>query len=156
MKIRKLMLVVLAMTACGANAFARPWDSVGVYWREAKTVVQINEGNANVWPGSRLHALMDAIGADANWDFVNATETVVIRCGRNTTAATCTFRFVSGVGVSSEPRQITAMVPLTELASAGFNAKVAEFAPVEFLNSNGDRFAAEISAGELRIRASKR
>lgn len=156
MKNRNVVLLVLAICGLSVSAFARSWDSVAVYWRDVKTVVQINEGKANVWPGSRLHAMMDALGAELEMDFVNKAETVVIRCGRNANAATCTFRFVAGSGVMSEPRRIAAEVSLDELAQAGFRGTAADFAPIDFLNSNGDQFAVEIQDGFLKFRTSKR
>lgn len=149
------LTAALAVVGLAVAAQAAKWDSVGVFWQTEKTVVAINERGANVWPGSRLHVLMDAVGAGETWDFTNAAETVVIRCARDANAAICTFRFVPGPGVGSSPRQIAADLALTELRAAGWPARD-ELTAQEFRNSNGDRFTAEIADGTLRFRASKR
>lgn len=146
---------VFAILSVTFSAQARNWDVLGVFWKADKVIVSISEPRPDVWPGPRLQTFLDAVGADHRWEFERASGKVYFFCGRDENSARCSFRFQPGPGVEVEPRFVRVRLPLQELRAAGWRVRD-DLAPLDFENSNGDHMTIEITAGELRIFATKK
>lgn len=144
---RTLCLIVLG-SCLPLLSEARPlWDSVAVFHRPERVVIQVNEEGAV----SRLQAFMNLAGPAKDFVRFSADESIKVDCGRNSEAASCILRFLPSAQVKIVQREVRAEVTLQELQfdeSAGYAA--------DFLNSNGDYLHLRIESGHLQIHAGKR
>lgn len=128
-------LVMSAATAFGAS------DSVAVFQRPEKIVVQINESGSN----SRLQKFMNAWGAGEQLFWQTASEDVRINCGRGDYGTTCMFRLIPSEIVRVEDTVASAELPLTEVNAGDIE--------VGFESSRGQKFALTIADRILKIKA---
>lgn len=121
-------------------------DSVAVFHRPEKVAVLVNERG----PG-RLQALMDNLGAGESLHVINNTDTVMITCGRNIEAASCTFSFLEGKDVLIESRKMSALARLEDL-----EIESSEAFETSFESSMEDKFAISVNEGVIHFSASKK
>ncbi len=121
-------------------------DSVAVFHRPEKVAVLVNERG-----DGRLQALMNNLGAGESLHVINNTDTVMITCGRNIEAASCTFSFLEGKDVLIEARKMSAMARLKDL-----EIESSEVFETSFESSMEDKFSISVKNGEIHFAASKK
>lgn len=127
------LLVSLLATAASSHAAA---DSVAVFHRPDKVVVQVNEAGAV----SRLQTMLDAFGADKELLWKSPEGGLYLNCGRNERAATCIFRFTPSKQVGIRAKEALFVLP-TGSPAQDFH--------VIFEGSRGDRFRFVSQAGQI-------
>lgn len=135
---------MFALLFAGLSAFAAT-DSVAVFQRPEKIVVQINESGAN----SRLQKFLSAwtAGADLLWE--SLAKDIHINCGRNASAATCVIRLIPSQNVAVEDT-----VAQTEYRFEG--APAPQDSEASFESSRGQKFSMAVTGGVLKIKADSR
>ena len=128
-------------SASGARALAH-WDSVAVFLRPTKVIVLINERGSQ----ARLQNFMSLLQAQTDFEYLSDDSSLKISCGRNETAATCTFRFLPG-----PLNQISSKSIETTIGSDKLNLPADQNFQMLFNNSNGDRFSLEIANGKIHL-----
>ena len=123
-------------------------DSVAVFHRPEKVAVLVNERGEY----SRLQALMSNLaGTDDRVHVINDSDTVVITCGRNSEAASCTFSFLQGKDVLIENRKMASTARLAEL---GLDSS--EDFETSFESSMEDKFFITVRDGSIFFNSSKK
>ncbi|MBX3020580.1 MAG: hypothetical protein KF799_02795 [Bdellovibrionales bacterium] len=140
-------IAILVTSMIAISTSASNWDSVAVFYRPEKVLVQINERGLN----SRLQSLMTAWNFDREMKLLSQDESFKIDCARNHEAATCILRFLPSPTVNLQPRQARAELSANELGLSDISDM-----KIDFLNSNGDHFHLVVEAGRISIHASKR
>lgn len=141
---KKILIPIFFAFVCSQALAAS--DSVGVFYREDKTVVLINEHRG----APRLQGLIESWGPESSFQFETKEGDVRIRCGTNTVDASCTFRFVPSQRVVFEPRQVKAFIPRHELPLEVLSYEMA------FESSMKDQFYLLISNEGLFIEGKKK
>ena len=122
----------------GSASFAAQ-DSVAVFFNPEKSVVLINEEGVG-----RLQGLMDHLAFGNELHILNPDESIKIDCGRTTTTASCTFRFLPSATVQFGPKTVTAEITGVE---GSFEAS--------FESSRGNKFLLQITDGKMSLKAQK-
>ena len=135
-----LFFTISALLGLLSPAYA--WDSVAVFHRPDKVVVQINEHGAN----SRLQNWLNQLQAGNDFYYLSSDQSVKLDCGRNESNATCTFRFLPSAKVLIGTKDVR-----TE-----FNSPLANPAKYEFKNSNGDQFIIAVDYEKMVLWGSKK
>lgn len=144
MKTFCLALLGFAISAAAASK----WDSVAVFHRPAKVLIQVNEAGAN----GRLQNWMTALGAGNQVLLQAQDKSFSMDCARNATAVNCAVKLLPSLNVAIGERSVTARFPVTDLGLAATTA----FYEIGFLNSNGDHLKMKIENGEFLLNAGKR
>lgn len=143
----KKFLFIISTLLLSSSTFAAS-DSVAVFHRPEKVAVLVNERGEY----SRLQSLMTNLaGTDDKIHVINDSDTVVITCGRNTEAASCTFSFLQGKDVLIESRKMSASARLSELGLAG-----SEDFETSFESSMQDKFSITVKDGFIFFNSSKK
>ena len=159
---KHIVLSLLGLVfSVSASAQVQDWDSVAVFYRPEKTVVQINERGDD---GSRLKQFMnlfeneniDNSGSTTDIVFESKDKNMRIDCGRNKEAATCMMRFLPSERILLQDKTVMAVFALNDLDLPYFSESRARDFRISFKNSNGDQFAISYEAGYLRFDGRKR
>lgn len=141
-----IALILLSLTA-SASAFPRN-DSVAVFHRPEKVIVQINEGYDGY---SRLSDMMDFLDVGNRFQATSTDQNIVISCGRNREAASCIFKFLPGNDIKISPKKLSAKANLKDLKLDAEGAFI-----FHFVSSMEDRFMVKIIDGVIFFEASKK
>jgi len=115
-------------------------DSVAVFFNTHKTVVLINEEGAD-----RLHAFMNLMGVKGELHHSTEDSSLKMDCGRTSTTASCTFRFLPSSTVQFGHKIVTAEL----------GVDVEGTFETSFESSRGDKFILEIAEGKMQLTAQK-
>ncbi|WP_413569756.1 hypothetical protein ACLWBD_04705 [Bdellovibrio sp. HCB117] len=135
--------LVILLSLITVNAFAAA-DSVGVFHRPEKVIILVNEHGSH----GRLQGFMEAIQAQDQLVWLSEDESIKIQCGRNSTDASCTFRFFPSDSVSVESRSVNAFSEGKGLAKTPYE--------MHFESSNGDKFTLKVEEKGLSFWGSKK
>jgi hypothetical protein len=124
-------------------------DSVAVFHRPEKVIIQINEGYEVT---RRLINLMENLGKENNFTATSPEENIKISCGRGLEeVASCIFKFLPGKNVSIVGKKLEASIDISDLKLES----VGNF-ELYFESSMSDKFLLKIIEGTLTISASKK
>lgn len=143
----KKQIAILFLSLLATSSTFAAADSVGVFHRPEKVVVLINED----YRTSRLSQMMDALGLGESALLLSSDESIKIDCGRNTQAASCTFRFFPSAIVNVGNKNVEALVSATDLKLS----QAPDFEMV-FESSMADRFVMQVTGGKVYFFANKR
>lgn len=132
----------IVIGAISSKAFA--WDSVAVFYKPEKVLVLVNESGRE----GRLKSLMKLFGPENEILKVSEDQSFKMDCGKNATAASCTFRFLRAGDVRLFKRGAEGHAKMSGLISEEKDYFV-------FENSNGDRFWIRVKNDHITFRASK-
>ncbi len=138
----KILIFLVSMTSASAA-----WDSVAVFHRPEKVVVQVNEPAQT----SRLSELFASLGADRELRLESKDKSVLLDCGRGASGASCILRFQPSSSVEISARSMTASIPLRDL-----NVSSSQPVQIAFDNSNGHHLTIVLTAAELGVVARKK
>ena len=139
-----LALFTLTFTA---SAFPKN-DSVAVFHRPEKVIIQVNEGYDGY---SRLSDMMDFLGVGNKLQITSADQNIAITCGRNREVASCIFRFLPAENIKITHKKLDARANLKDLKLDNEGAFI-----FHFVSSMEDRFMLKIVNGIIYFQASKR
>lgn len=158
---RILAATLLSTTIlAGFSAYASGLDSVGVFYKDDKVVILVNEEQG----APRLQAFFNALEARDllskppqtldRYIFLSSDQTARIQCARANHAATCTFRFLPSEFAQLANRRVEALIPAIEIFGTHMPAYADDFEMV-FESSMKDRFKLKLSDEGLRIEGEK-
>ena len=144
------------------HAAAAARDSVGVFYKEDKVVILVNEDLG----ASRLQSFFNALEerglllvepqTSDRYVFLSSDQTARIQCARSQAAASCTFRFLPSSMATIANRRIEAFVPAAEIYGTTSTANTAEDFEMTFESSMADLFNLKLAKDGLHIEARKR
>ena len=143
-----------------ASSFAQAGtglDSVGVFYKEDKVVVLINEDRG----APRLNSFFEALGArgllaePGRYIFVSKDDGVRIQCARGEITATCTFRFLPSSANLIADRTVESHLSSEELLGTAPVATIEDF-EMSFSSSMKDRFLLRLTENGLAVTGSKK
>jgi hypothetical protein len=141
-------LLALTLSFSLNSAFAQS-DSVAVFHRPEKVLIQINEGDEGT---RRLIDMMENLKQEKQFHVSSKDENLIISCGRGAAeVASCIFKFLPGKNVNIVNKQVDASISLAELKLES----VSNF-EIYFESSMKDKFLLKITDGILSISASKK
>lgn len=148
---RHFVFAFLSGFAFSAIAQTPKWDSVAVFHRPKRVLVQINEPGAV----SRLQSLMTLLKAEEEILIFSADKSFKIDCDRNDRAAMCILRMLPSDKIEITGRTAIAKFALSDLQldASAFGSEPFE---ISFLNSNGDNVKITVIDGILEIIAAKK
>jgi hypothetical protein len=123
-------------------------DSIAVFHRPEKVIIQINEGHSK---SSRLSDMMDFFNVDTHFEVISPDKSIKISCARNIEASSCIFRFLPGTSTSITLKKLQASTTLSDLKLEGNG--VFDF---YFESSMSDKFSLQIDDGKIIFSASKK
>lgn len=142
----KSILFSVLLSLLSLSAFAES-DSVGIFHRNDKVVILLNEKGES----ARLQNFLNSLNVEYGFDFVSADKDVRITCGRNIDAATCTFSFFPSPNVIIGYKTLEAAI---ELKNSELNA--AEEFSMYFESYMADKVFIKILDGHMYVSATKK
>ncbi|MBC7713761.1 MAG: hypothetical protein H7177_10510 [Rhizobacter sp.] len=142
----KNILLIITTLIFSTQAMATS-DSVAVFHRPEKVTVLINERGES----SRLQDMMSNFNADKYIHTITADQKVMITCGRNIEAASCTFTFYQSPEVVIAERSMTAQASLADL-----EMESTQNFEINFESSMNDKFSLEVKDGNIFFKSSKK
>lgn len=153
-------IIFSIVSSASFAAHASGLDSVGVFYKDEKVVILINEEQG----APRLQAFFNALEARDllskppqtldRYIFLSSDKTARIQCARADHAATCTFRFLPSELAQIANRRIEALIPAIEIFGTSAPAYADDFEMI-FESSMKDRFKLKLSDEGLRIEGEK-
>lgn len=144
----KASLLTVLLSISSNSAFAQS-DSVAVFHRPEKVIIQINEGYEGT---RRLIDLLENLKQEKQFSTSSADENIKISCARGSEeVASCIFKFLPGKNVIITNKKVEATINLSDLKLESVNNL-----EIYFESSMKDKFQLKITDGVLSISASKK
>src|SRR5690606_11516913 len=120
------VLILTSSLLVALSAHASGLDSIGVFYKDEKVVILINEEQG----APRLQAFFNALEAREllskqtpdHYVFLSSDQSTRIQCARADHAATCSFRFLPGEIAQIANRRIEGLIPAIEIYGTEFPA----------------------------------
>lgn len=142
----KNILSLIFALIFSTSVFAQA-DSVGIFHRNDKVVILLNEKGES----ARLQNFLNSLEVKYGFDFVSEEKDVKIVCARNIEAATCTFTFFPSHNVIIGHRTLEAAIDLTNS-----DLNVSEEFSMYFESSMADKVFIKIVDGNMFVSATKK
>ncbi|MDG0817798.1 hypothetical protein [Bdellovibrio svalbardensis] len=135
-----ILILFITSQALAAN------DSLGVFFRPEKTIIQITQGGIQ----SRLQKWLKYVGAKQDAQLLSSDNSFKMECVRDLDTARCQLRLLPSALVQFHNKKIQAHIPLKDLG-------LSDAGPIEvpFESANGDRLDLVVSDGTLHLYVSK-
>lgn len=137
-------MVNLLLLLFSSLSVAAPADSVAVFHRPEKVVILVNEQGSH----GRIQRMMNAWRAERDLYWHTEDGALMINCGRNLEAASCTFRLQPGPNVAIGEKEAAGHALITE--------ETVEDIHISFTSSRDNFFELTVDKGELSLHTKKR